>query len=786
MKAGRFISFAVFAIFMCLSACSGGSDEPIDPTPKPEVTKSEITIDSSIISNGLTFANDKGEQSISFSTNENWTLNIANTTSGVTWCTASATSGTKGSVTVKFTITENKDYEDRSVSVTIKSGTATKTFIITQKSTEALLVTSNKYEVNQEGGTIEIEVKATTDYKMEISEKANDWIKESSSRALTTHKHKLDIAINEESEKREGEIIFKSGDKVETVKIYQAGGAIILLSQDEYTISDVGETISVEIKSNVEFGVQMPDVDWITDEASSRGMSSHTLKYIVVANEEYDSRSAEIIFYDKNSDLKDTLKVIQAQKDAIVISEKIINVATEGETIEVKVNTNVDFEVQIPSEATWITQTNSRVLTEKRIYLNVTENTNTDSRKAEIVITNKSSQISESIIVEQAGAIPSASITILSYLVANNNLDDDLLTNIYSMFAGLAEMDKEATLLVYWDGKTVIGPNNSKHLILKYKTDGKGNINGVSVMDIYTFEDVLEVAEIVKEYNTQYSVEKKVMAQVMKDMVTQAPTDKIGLIFGSHGSSWLNTIYTRAFGQDGSGDDTILIPDMVEALNSVGQKFEFILFDACYMGTIEVAYSFRNICNYQLSSVMEVPAYGFPYEDFMPYLYEGDVENYKKVCQSYVDFYHDNYSMGKASWATVAFIDSKEVGNLVSEIKKEIVEHKDVLASYNTSHLQEYGKSSGPNIAYDLGQFIGDLNVGNMPTSFNTQMDKTILFKECLEEAFPKNYAVDADNFCGMGIYIPLANRSKWNEYFKTLEWYTASGWNEVTFNWDF
>lgn len=403
MKTFRFFGLALFAILLCLSACSSGGDDPIEPTPKPEVVKSEITIDSSLISNGLSFTNAGGDQSISFTTNENWTLSVASTTSGATWCTASATSGTKGSATVKFTVTENTDYENRSVSVTIKSGTASKTFTITQKSTAALLVTTNKYEVGQEGGTIEIEVKANIDYKMEISENAKDWIKESSSRALTAYKHKLDIAMNEDFEKREGEIIFKSGDKVESVKVYQSGGAIILLSQNEYTLSDAGETISVEINSNVEFGVQMPDVDWIIDDSSSRGMSSHTLKYVVAPNEGYDNRSAKIIFYDKNSDLKDTLKIVQAQKDAIVVSEKNISVAQKGGDIEVKINTNVDFEVQIPLDATWITKTDSRVLTEKVIYLKVEENTAEESRSTTIIITNTDNKVRDTVTITQQG-----------------------------------------------------------------------------------------------------------------------------------------------------------------------------------------------------------------------------------------------------------------------------------------------------------------------------------------------------------------------------------------------
>ena len=330
MKTLRFIGMALFAILMCTSfiACSEEGDDPIGPTPTPEVPKSEITIDANLITNGLSFSSLQGEQSISFSTNEDWTVNVANTTSGATWCTASAASGTKGSASVKFTVTENTIYEDRSVSVTIKAGTASKTFTITQKSADALLVTTDKYEVSQEGGTIEIEVKANIDYKMEISEKAKDWIKESSLRAMTTYKHTLEIAANQDAEKREGEITFKSDDLVETVKVYQAGGPIILLSQNEYNVSDKGETISVEVKSNVDFDVQMPDVDWIIDDASLRGLSSHTLKYIIARNETNKPREAEIIFFDKNSDLKDTLSI--KQNGGFLVIGKNLSMHPEG------------------------------------------------------------------------------------------------------------------------------------------------------------------------------------------------------------------------------------------------------------------------------------------------------------------------------------------------------------------------------------------------------------------------------------------------------------------------
>lgn len=386
----------------------------------------------------------------------------------------------------------------------------------------------------------------------------------------------------------------------------------------------------------------------------------------------------------------------------------------------------------------------------------------------------------------------SSDITILAYLVANNNLDGVLLDNIVSMYDGLAEMKQPATLLVYWDGKTQFGENKQTHLILRYETDGKGKINGNKALTTSnTSKEILAEAEIVKEYPTQLSTSKQVMSTVLKDMVALSSTEKLGLIFGSHGSSWLNTIFTsRSFGQDGSGsDNTILLSEMVQAISSTNKIFEFILFDACYMGSVEVCHAFKDVAKYQIVSAMEVPAYGFPYSTFMNYLYQGTVNAYKLVCQEYIDYYKyilENES--GSAWGTVALVDSKELGALTQAIKTEIVEHKSALSQYDPSALQEYGRSGGPYISYDLGHFIQDLNDGTIPSSFEDQMEKTVLYKGCLEKARAsyENYSVDAENYSGLGIYIPTSKRPKWNQYFKTIDWFIVSGWNEVTFSWDF
>ena len=131
----------------------------------------------------------------------------------------------------------------------------------------------------------------------------------------------------------------------------------------------------------------MPSVDWIK-ETMTRGMSSHTLHYTVAPNDSYDGRKAEIIYRDKSdSNIADTLTVMQAQKDAIIISEKEVKVGSEGGIVEVKIDANVDFEMQLP-DIEWISESSTRGLSTHKKYLKIAENTGETSRTAEVVFKN--------------------------------------------------------------------------------------------------------------------------------------------------------------------------------------------------------------------------------------------------------------------------------------------------------------------------------------------------------------------------------------------------------------
>jgi len=94
----------------------------------------------------------------------------------------------------------------------------------------------------------------------------------------------------------------------------QESAAVLRLAQNEFLVSEKGGTITVEVISNVDFDVDMPDAEWIHEVSSTQEGSSHSICYVVSPNEANNSRSARIVYSDKNSNLQEILTVIQQGK----------------------------------------------------------------------------------------------------------------------------------------------------------------------------------------------------------------------------------------------------------------------------------------------------------------------------------------------------------------------------------------------------------------------------------------------------------------------------------------
>lgn len=392
--------------------------------------------------------------------------------------------------------------------------------------------------------------------------------------------------------------------------------------------------------------------------------------------------------------------------------------------------------------------------------------------------------------------------TVLAYLISNNkagSLDTYLRDNVIDMYTALGNMKESCTLLVFYRPYTGDAPL-SKPTLMSFYADGRGNINNVAALtgSELTFDAVCRIAQK-KEYtmNSQIATDPAVMEEVFTDMQTVAPSDSYGLILGSHASGWMKgtSVPTKAFGDDDGYN--IDIPDLADVLkNSFSEKLDFVLFDACMMGTAEVGYELRETTSYCIASVMETPVYGFPYDQILPYLYSENVD-YSAVCHEFISF-----NKTKDVWGTCAVMDCSQMENLASAVKAKLSEWQDALSSVSMQNVQQYGVNSYKYFSYDVLDFFRELgrksgvvkttDLNEAIASVQGALNQAVIAKDCLSgvDYDFDGLVIDGTRFCGIGMYIPkeynpyVANKTAWNNYYEqSISWYRAAGWADLKLN---
>jgi len=364
--------------------------------------------------------------------------------------------------------------------------------------------------------------------------------------------------------------------------------------------------------------------------------------------------------------------------------------------------------------------------------------------------------------------------TVLAYMIADNSLSSEAQVNIDSLKAGFGRNTAEGNLLIYVDRSDEV-----PQLIRLVKA-----ANGTVTQ------------QIIKTYAEQNSVSSTVMASVLKDMTDRYPSTSYGLVLWSHGYGWLPAATTttakttaaatssqavslRWFGLDGT--NKMDIPDLLAAL-SAGPHFDYILFDACFMGGVETAYALRNYTDYLIVSPTESLADGFPYSEMVPSMLGSTESDYIRMAS--LDYEHYSVLNGYNCSVAVSCIKCSELEALASQTKALICAHAANLDSFDISLVQHL-ESYSPHLFYDFGDFVKYFTTETERHSFEQQLEKTVVYKACTNNILSANsssYYVyfPVEHFSGLSTYIPSSLTATRNASYQTLEWYTAVGWGKT------
>lgn len=238
----------------------------------------------------IVFDTEGGKDIAVISSSDAWTARIINGRAE-SWCSIEPASGEAGDTEMTVTVQANETPDERSASVVVTCGDKQKTIVVTQKQKDALTVTASRFDIGAEGGSIAVEVKANIDFEYIIEETAKEWLEYETTKAMNSSTLVFTVAPNESLDKREGAIAIQSGDLKETITVYQEGEKpSIVISQNNYNVAAAGGDIAIEVSSNVDVTVQMPEsASWIRENAT-KAMSTNTYHFLV--DENTDSRYA--------------------------------------------------------------------------------------------------------------------------------------------------------------------------------------------------------------------------------------------------------------------------------------------------------------------------------------------------------------------------------------------------------------------------------------------------------------------------------------------------------------
>ena len=411
MKAFYYFSLlAVLLITVC--SCKDDNENPTPEQPTFSITMEEENTHPTLSQEGETVT-------IPFTATGDWTASLMNDRAEG-WITISPTFGKAGDALLSISAIANDTYDERNATIVLKCGDDTENIVVTQKQKDAILLSSSKYEVEAKGGEISVEVQANISYEVEVK---SDWIKQvdaSNTRALSASTLNFTIDTNDTGEKREGEIIIKSGNLSETITVYQGYGDFVALTKRDFTLPEEGGVVDIEIKSTVNYDVKILDnVDWIT-EIQTCAVSTHTRHYEVSSNESYDSREAKIVFYSlEDETLADTVSIYQIYKGAILVARNEYQFGIQGGNLNLTVSSNLEFDVTVSDE--WIRQIGTRGLVDTELNFTITENTEGKEREGIITVKDKNSDKQQIITVKQTATDLEREALIALYKATNGD-----------------------------------------------------------------------------------------------------------------------------------------------------------------------------------------------------------------------------------------------------------------------------------------------------------------------------------------------------------------------------
>ena len=232
----------------------------------------------------------------------------------------------------------------------------------------------------------------------------------------------------------------------------------------------------------------------------------------------------------------------------------------------------------------------------------------------------------------------------------------------------------------------------------------------------------------------------------------------------SIGSTWTDKTHKNAYETD-----------IIELAEAIPFKLDYIIFDACYMGGVEVAYELKDKCRWLCASQTEILGDGMDYSRLVGRLLKYDAPDPEAVCEDFYSLYENQSGQYKS--ATISMIDCSRLDALAAVCRSVFRSHDVNYDSCDKTSLQQFFR----NRYRDKQKWFYDFrSVMVAAGATETELaDIDWALEQCVAyrastEWFMSDFQIKS--FSGLSMYMPYPDRNYLNNYYKELSWNKATG----------
>ena len=255
------------------------------------------------------------------------------------------------------------------------------------------------------------------------------------------------------------------------------------------------------------------------------------------------------------------------------------------------------------------------------------------------------------------------------------------------------------------------------------------------------------------------------------------PAKGYGVVYSSHGSGWIpaeNSTKSPSLQSIGQDEDTNNVREMElqEFVDCLPYKMEYVLFDACFMACVEVAWALKDKADVVGFSPTEIMNDGFDYAHIAERLLDTE-PNPLGVCEDYFAQYS---APGVSSpYASVSLVRTDAMQPLADICKTLFEKYREQLATLSIYDVQRYyrlGKNPRFEHLFDLRHM---LQKAGATLAERTKLDEALEACVLYEAHTPYFMSLELKNVCGLSSYMPSSGSEELNTFYKTLDWNKAT-----------